>query len=91
MKNLAKRFLAMLMAVVMVLSAAPIETFAAGNHDHATEENTEHAEETLVQQLQEKVDAILVKYLGKTDLTEDEITDIVINMPWDTMEAALEE
>ena len=41
--------------------------------------------------LQQKMDDILVKYLGVTVLTEEEIIDIVNTMYWDDMEAALAE
>lgn len=53
-----------------------------------TAASVETAEEKLLR-LQAEMDTILIKYLGATALSEEEIIDIVVNMPWTDMEAAL--
>lgn len=53
-----------------------------------TAASVETAEEKLLR-LQAEMNTILIKYLGATALSEEEIIDIVVNMPWTDMEAAL--
>ncbi len=50
--------------------------------------SSEASEEKLVR-LQAEMDHILKRYLGATVLTEEEVADIVCNMTWEDMEAAL--
>lgn len=50
--------------------------------------SSETSEEKLVR-LQAEMDHILKRYLGATVLTEEEVADIVCNMTWEDMEAAL--
>lgn len=50
--------------------------------------SSETSEEKLVR-LQAEMDHVLKRYLGATVLTEEEVADIVCNMTWEDMEAAL--
>ena len=49
----------------------------------------EISEEVIMQELQQEMDKILLKYLHATVLTEDEVIDIVNTMYWDDMEEAV--
>ena len=89
--NHAKRWLAMLLAVVMILSAVPAPVFAAeeDTHDHAEitvtpeEERIQVTEPVLTEnvlEIQERIDTILTTYLGTTSATLEEIQDVVAGM-----------
>ena len=89
--NHTKRWLAMLLALVMILSAVPAPVFAAeaDTHDYAeiadipleTEaQPTEAVQSENVLEIQGRIDTILVNYLGTTSATLEEIQAIVAGM-----------
>ena len=78
--NHIKRSISLVLALVMVLSLMPVRAFAAGtehDHDHAADtalsaEATDTVQ-SVYQQPQALADALLLKYLGTTTITEEEI------------------
>ena len=58
-----------------------------------TESETESSkdENTKYEQIKTELEELLLEYLGKTVMTEDEVIDIVVNMPWNKMKKALAE
>ena len=97
LSNECKRFLSLLIAFFMVFSLFPSQAFATETaevqettpvSENSTKDATTDSTE-LLQQIQSKMDAILLEYLGATVLTEDEVIDTVINMTWVQMEDAL--
>ena len=99
-----KRALALFLAIVLLISASPVQAFATENDGH------DHPEETIVapsepteapneepaeapseepvapalseagQEVQDRVDEILMNYLGTTSATEEELETLVANM-----------
>ena len=49
---------------------------------HAVEEEVHEHEHATLGEIQTEIDRILVEYLGSTNLSEEEVTDIVIEMDW---------
>ena len=78
--NHIKRSISLMLVLVMVLSWMPVHAFAAGtehDHDHAADtvisaEATDTVQ-SVYQQPQALADALLLKYLGTTTITEEEI------------------
>ena len=93
-KQLSKRFLSFLLAMVMIFSAVPAQVFAADTdgHDHSEAVMTAPAPEETpsgnYQKAQDKIDAILVEYLGATDVTSEQMYAAVSVMDWDTYQTA---
>ena len=83
MNSMLKRSFSFLLAVIMVLSLAPVQAFAAeSDHDHgSTAESVTHSEE--IQYFQEKIDEMLDWYLDDSAETEEEIAEKVAQMTGD--------
>ncbi len=89
--NHTKRWLAMLLAVVMILSAVPAPVLAAeeDTHDHAeitvtpeeTPEETEGPSQA-AQDLVSRINAILEVYGITGDMTDDQIGRAIMAQPW---------
>ena len=91
-----KRSISLLLAVIMVLSMMPLHAFAAGMdaHDHAADTNAARATDTAqstYRQLQTKVDALLLKYLGTTSMSTKQTRAAVAAMDSSTFYAAMDE
>ena len=90
-RKLGKRLLPLFLAVTVIISAIPVQAFVSeiNQRDKEKIESLFGIDEanplwhTLVE-----MNEVLVRYLGSNTLTEDEITDAVINMDWDTMQNA---
>ena len=97
-----KQCLAFILALIMAISMMPFQTLAAGVEvsdqeqedslvivaDSEVAENTAVEESETVQQIQKQIDDIIIRYLGNTKLTEEEVSVIVSGMDWDTVQTA---
>ena len=93
--NHIKRSISLLLALIMVFSLSPVHAFAAGaehDHDHAADTvlSAEAADtvRSVYQPLQALADALLLKYLGTTTMTEEEILRAVDAMDEHTIYSA---
>ena len=66
-----KRSICLLLAMVMVFSMLPLQSFAAGTEDHV--HAAEDADQALYQQLQSRTDGFLETHLGTTLMMEKQI------------------
>ena len=84
-----KRGICLLLAMVMVFSAMPMQALAAGteHHDHLAEPGITAPDP----QLRAQTDALLLNYLGTTSLTERQILATVEAMDADTIRQAVVE
>ena len=101
MNKQLKRLLALFLAILMVVSMAPMSVFAAMGADErddieteegsgtATEMESKPFEETLlVKEVKSQIDALLNKYLGTTIMSEEDVQNIVFDMDGDTFDNA---
>ena len=100
MNKQLKRLLALFLAILMVVSMAPMSVFAATGADEqnieteegsgtATEMESKPFEETLlVKEVKSNMDALLNKYLGTTIMSEEDVQNIVFDMDGDTFDNA---
>ncbi|MBQ8622102.1 MAG: hypothetical protein IJ422_07285 [Oscillospiraceae bacterium] len=77
--------------LIFQASAAGTDTEPESAATGVTTPVTSMDTEAQLQAIQQEMDRILMKYLGNTVLTEDEVLDIVNTMSWDEMEAAVAE
>ena len=93
MSGFKHKILKLMLAAFMVFSQIPtefvyaLETENHEDHNHETEvleqeETSNETTEVTVEDVQAEIDRILVTYLGSTNLSEEEVTDIVIEMNW---------
>lgn len=84
-----KRSICLLLAMVMVFSMLPLQSFAAGTEDHI--HAAEDADQALYQQLQSRTDGFLETHLGTTLMMEEQILAAVGAMDPDSIRTARRE
>ena len=92
-KKQIKRSLALLLVTLMIVSCFPLNIFASAEDDHTHESNSSNVigmDSPLWDTLLE-MNAVCIRYLGTETMSEEEVIDVVINMDWDTMMAAMED
>ena len=99
-KTNTKRFLSFLMALLMIFSLVPFQTFATetDTHDHETSEEQDTVKATeapvntaLLESIQAAIDDMLNWYLGTTQMTTEEVYTAVADMTDDDYWMALTE
>ena len=90
-KNVSKRFLAVLLSLLVLISVVPATVFATNHNSEHDELEHYFDDSSLIWDVLLDMNNILLRYLGSTDMTEDEIIDIVIEMDFDTMLEAIED
>ena len=94
---MSKRLITALLAVLLVVSVFPAQAFAWETGEQASEEILEpmdpnaFTETVLLKQVKSEMEALLIKYLGTTLLSQVEVEDAVYSMDEDQMVAAWEE
>ncbi len=90
-KNASKRFLAVLLSVLILVSAVPLTVFATNRTDNSEYSELEHYFDDSSRLWDVLVDMnnVLLRYLGTTVMTEDKIIDVIIEMDFDTMLEAI--
>ena len=92
--QLSKRFLSFLLAMVMIFSMVPLQALAVehDDHDHSeavtTAPDSDEERSVYYQNAQNRIDAILVDYLGSTTVTAAELQAAVDAMDWETYQTA---
>ena len=91
-KKTGKRLLSAVLAAIIIMSTLFIHPFAFDLSDKESLKSLFGIEEgDACWDILLEMNAVLLRYLGSNNLTEDEIIDAVINMDWDTMQNAIDD
>ncbi len=91
-KKTVKRLLSAVLAAIIIMSTLFIHPFAFDLSDKESLKSLFGIEEgDACWDVLLEMNAVLLRYLGSSNLTEDEIVDAVINMDWDTMQNAVDD